>query len=135
MELVQEKECNACLVWAKSDHVVRAAKRLSPSTRAGYVVMNETEANRADGKHELLRLKEPEVVAMHHAMVTDKVLRDVHWAGKELHAWTANTPGMMRRLLDVGVDAIVTNHPATLLEAVQRRWLRCPPHIHAHYHW
>lgn len=56
-----------------------------------------------------------------------------HAARKRVHAWTANTAGMMRTVLDAGVDAVVTNHPqrwASLqsFRAWLRRVLRCQLH-------
>ena len=57
--------CSNCLIWAKSDNVVRRIKTLSPGQRTGYIVMNETEAVRREGMHVPLRLTEPEVVGMH----------------------------------------------------------------------
>lgn len=44
---------------------------------------------------------------------------------RQVHAWTANTAGMMRAVLDAGVEAVVTNHPRKLQEAVDSRLLRC----------
>ena len=52
-----------------------------------------------------------QVAAVHHAMVEPSLLRQLHSAGKQGYGWTADQPHMMRRLLDVGVDAIVTSHP------------------------
>ena len=61
VQLVHDTGCSNCLIWAKSDRVVRRVKALSPGQRAGYIVMNETKAARRAGMHEPLRLQEPEV--------------------------------------------------------------------------
>jgi hypothetical protein len=44
---------------------------------------------------------------------------------RQVHAWTANTAGMMRGVLDAGVDAVVTNHPRKLQAAIDSRVAAC----------
>jgi glycerophosphoryl diester phosphodiesterase len=45
---------------------------------------------------------------------------DAHAAGKEIHVWTVNRPADMDYLSDLGVDAIITDHPETLLHRLGR---------------
>ena len=73
--------CTNCLIWAKSDDVVRHINRISPGQRSGYIVMNETEAARKAAMHLPLRMAAPEVVGMHFAMVDTYHLRLLHAAG------------------------------------------------------
>jgi glycerophosphoryl diester phosphodiesterase len=42
-------------------------------------------------------------------VVTPRVIRAVHAAGLEFHVWTINDPDDMKRLLDLGVDGLVTD--------------------------
>lgn len=42
-------------------------------------------------------------------VITGRLVRAVHAAGAEVHAWTVNDAPTMRRLLDLGVDGIVTD--------------------------
>ena len=46
-----------------------------------------------------------------------RLIDSVHAAGAQLHVWTVNEEGDMRRMLDAGVDGIVTDRP-DLLDAV-----------------
>lgn len=43
-----------------------------------------------------------------------------HAVGLQVHAWTINDAAQMAQLLDVGVDALITDHPVTALEVVGR---------------
>ena len=53
-------------------------------------------------------------VSPHHTMVDDAQVRRIHEAGLTVIPWTANTPDDWRRLIDAGVDGIVTDDPAGL---------------------
>jgi glycerophosphoryl diester phosphodiesterase len=45
---------------------------------------------------------------------------DAHAAGKEVHVWTVNRPADMDFLRDLGVDAIITDHPEEALRRLGR---------------
>jgi glycerophosphoryl diester phosphodiesterase len=45
----------------------------------------------------------------------------VHAAGRHVHVWTVNDPTRMRRLLDAGVDGIVTDRPDLLDGVIAER--------------
>ena len=45
--------------------------------------------------------------------------------GKQLHSWTINNASLMRSVLDVGVDAVVTNLPHMAMEAIESRLQQC----------
>ena len=44
-------------------------------------------------------------------LITEESVRVAHALGLEVHAWTINEISEMRRLLDLGVDGIVTDFP------------------------
>jgi glycerophosphoryl diester phosphodiesterase len=50
-----------------------------------------------------------------------RVISAVHAAGAELHIWTINDAAVMRRLLDRGVDGIVTDRCDVAMDVVRRR--------------
>lgn len=45
----------------------------------------------------------------------------IHAVGRQIHVWTVNNATSMRRLLDAGVDGIVTDRPDLLNEVIARR--------------
>jgi glycerophosphoryl diester phosphodiesterase len=54
-------------------------------------------------------------------LVTAASVRRAHKAGKQVHVWTIDEPAEMDRLLDLGVDGIMTDDPAALKAVLQRR--------------
>jgi glycerophosphoryl diester phosphodiesterase len=55
------------------------------------------------------------------ATITPRQLRMLHGAGVEVHVWTVNDIATMERLLDLGVDGLVTDRADLAMELVRRR--------------
>lgn len=56
-----------------------------------------------------------EALVTHHSGVTREKVQKIRDAGLEAGAWTVNDEPTMRRLLEMGVQRIYTDHPRTLL--------------------
>lgn len=54
-------------------------------------------------------------------IVTPRLLDAVHRHGVEVHVWTVNDPSDMRRLVDMGVDGLVTDRADVALAVVHGR--------------
>jgi len=54
-------------------------------------------------------------------MVTPAYVRAMKAKGYRINVWTVDDPDEMRRLLDLGVDAIITNRPDVLRQVTSRR--------------
>ncbi len=53
-------------------------------------------------------------------VVTPKFVEAAHGRGVRVDVWTIDEPGEMRRLLDSGVDVIMTNRPDTLQKVLEQ---------------
>ena len=54
-------------------------------------------------------------------VVTPAFLRRCHRAGLQVHVWTVNEPADMERLLDEGVDGLVSDRADLLAEILTKR--------------
>lgn len=56
-----------------------------------------------------------EALVLHQAGVTPEKVQVIHAAGLAVGAWTVNDRDTMKRLLEMGIDRIYTDHPKLLL--------------------
>ena len=54
-------------------------------------------------------------------VVDEKLVRAAHESGLQVHVWTVNNPKEMTRLLDIGVDGIITDRPDLLKDLLVNR--------------
>ena len=92
-----------CVVWAKSDAVIKAMGAELPGVRLGMTVMNETQESRDLGLDRLSRLDDakapPAWVAMHWEMVSEEIVARAQTLGKRVFGWTANTDDITSHIL------------------------------------
>jgi glycerophosphoryl diester phosphodiesterase len=64
-----------------------------------------------------------QVPIRHHGVtiVTERFVRAAHRSGLPVHVWTVDDEPTMHRVLDLGVDGIMTNRPRVLLDVLARR--------------
>jgi glycerophosphoryl diester phosphodiesterase len=66
-----------------------------------------------------------QVAAVHHGLLDAQLVSALRSGGKSPYAWTADAPAELQRLLDLGVDGIVTNKPELLSAAIDQRLSKC----------
>lgn len=54
-------------------------------------------------------------------LITPAVIEAAHHAGLQTAAWTINEPEQMRRLIETGVNGIITDYPDRLLEILRQQ--------------
>lgn len=100
---------NPVLLWrlGRIDRTIPLGLLYAPDEPAGL--------NRGWPRH-LLHL-----AALHpyHEQVTPKLAQQVSGRGQQINTWTVNEPEEMRRLIELGVDGIITDRPDLLAELLR----------------
>ncbi len=99
--------------------VLRAVKRLAPEIRIAALwhslprpFVSVAESAGAD------------IVSPHFRLITTRQVQAAHAANLQVVPWTANRPREWQRLIDAGVDGIITDDPAGLIEYLKSEGLR-----------
>jgi glycerophosphoryl diester phosphodiesterase len=102
-----------CLIASLDNHGLREVKKLNSDLKTA-IILPPT----AGG--DIVRL-DVDYLEIHKELATDKLLRKAHRLGKKVFVWTVDDRREMRRFLDRGVDSIITNNPAMLVELRKER--------------
>ena len=54
-------------------------------------------------------------------LITPALVDKAHHAGLQVVAWTINEPEQMHRLIDAGVDGIMTDYPDRLVRVLNEK--------------
>ncbi len=68
----------------------------------------------------------PDALVPHWAQTTHSLIETAHRRQLAVYPWAVDHRDWMERLIDMGVDGIITDHPETLLEILQRTSLSPP---------
>jgi glycerophosphoryl diester phosphodiesterase len=69
---------------------------------------------------EIAREAGADIVSPQFRLVTRDEVGKAHAAGIQVVPWTANTPEDWQKLIEAGVDAIITDDPAELIRYLKR---------------
>jgi len=64
---------------------------------------------------------EADFLSLNTARATGRLVREAHRLGKEIHVWTVNTPDAMLRMVERGVDNVITDDPEQLVRLMRER--------------
>ena len=63
---------------------------------------------------------DPDVLVAHHALLSPRLVEEMHAAGKKVFGWTVNSRREMLRLSEAGVDAIISDDTRLLCDTLRR---------------
>jgi glycerophosphoryl diester phosphodiesterase len=89
---------------------LHAMKKLAPEIRLAALYSGP-----AKNFVEIAREAGAGIVSPVFPLVTSEQVKAAHAAGLQVIPWTANTPADWKRLIEAGVDAIITDDPAALI--------------------
>jgi glycerophosphoryl diester phosphodiesterase len=113
VEQLRRERFVAGSVITSLDHAaLREVERLAPEIATGLIV------TAAVGN--VVRT-DTDFVSLNSARAEAALVRRVHAAGKAVHVWTVNDADVMLRMIERGVDNVITDDPARLVRLMRQR--------------
>ncbi|KAE8707903.1 Glycerophosphodiester phosphodiesterase GDPD4 [Hibiscus syriacus] len=122
LSAVEKMRCKNCLVWAKSDSLVRDIIKLSSDLMVGYIIMVDPHTG---ARCSLFRMKGAKVTGVYHQLIDERLVKTLHGREKKVYAWTVDDADSMTRMLHAHTDAIVTSNPSLLQRTMQDKRTQC----------
>ena len=111
VEIIRSEECgDDCLITSFNREIVEEVKRIAPEIRAGLIFGSDYPADVFDGEWEIL--------SVNHQVVDSTFVTRAKARGKSVHVWTVDDREEMIRLIELGVDGIISNRPALVREVL-----------------
>ena len=99
-----------CMVTSFSRETIEEVKLIAPELRTGFIFGEDYPEDVFEGGWDLL--------SANHGVVDSVFVARAKQGGKSVHVWTVDERELMLRLIGLGVDGIISNRPALLLEVM-----------------
>lgn len=120
LHIIREQNLGRRVVVQSFDfRVLRAMKRLAPEIRLAALWEHD-----AGPFVSTVRSAGAEIASPQFQFITPEEVLSAHSAGIDVVPWTVNTPEDWRRLIEAGVDGIITDDPAALFAYLKENGLR-----------
>lgn len=96
-----EDFCEKCVITSQVYEVLEKMKACNSRISTAYVM--------SIAYGDINSLAAADHFSIETASITEKMVSDVHNAGKEIYAWTVNTEESINRIIDLNVDNIITD--------------------------
>ncbi|MEM1215101.1 MAG: glycerophosphodiester phosphodiesterase family protein, partial [Bacteroidota bacterium] len=84
-----------------------AVHRQAPDQQLAYLIYQQNSV----AENLALLSFTPQIYSPYYELLQPASVDSLHARGLQVIAWTVNDPAQMRRLLDLGVDGIITDYP------------------------
>ena len=124
--LVQKKLRDKVLVASFNPFILSEVKKLDPSIFRAQIYSDfkneEMPLHEKIAARNLLfnRYASPDILMVNYRLVDEDYVSKMHGYGYKIFVWTVDEPAEMKRLLNLGVDGIITNEPVVLLGLMDR---------------
>lgn len=111
LEVIRDNDFSEqCLVTSFDRTTIERIKRLAPDLRTGRIFSEDYTKAVFGGSWEVL--------SVHHEAVTPEFMKKARAHDKQVYVWTVNSREDIKRMIGLGVDAILTDYPDRLIEVL-----------------
>jgi len=111
VDLIHQKQWRQdCVISSLDLDFLQQVRRLDPQIKIGSIIPPP----RPDYPD-----FEVDFYSIHFTLATPDRLEEAHAHGKEIHVWTVNQPAVMRQMIELGVDNIITDQPSIFDDLMQ----------------
>ena len=111
VEIIKNNDfINNCTVTSLSYESLDKVKQLEPEIKTGYIL--------AIGAGNYYDLPSADFFSVEASFITAGMVSEIHLRGKTVSAWTINRSSDATRLIDLGVDDLITEEPHMVREAI-----------------
>lgn len=103
---------NKCCITSFSYDSLKRVKRCNENIKTGLIMSIAT--------GNFYTLEAADAFSIKSTFISAQTVGNAHQQGKEIYAWTVNSSGEMRRMINLNVDHIITDRPALLMEQIDR---------------
>lgn len=110
--IIEEKKFVAqCIVTSFNPEEIKKVKRLNPGIKTGLIFSKIPKEDIWTAKYDLF--------SVHKKLASIDFVKKAHKYGKEVHVWTVNREKDLRKMLEHGVDNMITNYPDRTLQVLE----------------
>ena len=99
-----------CVITSLSYESLEKVKEAAPELKTGYIL--------AVGVGDYYDLPASDFFSVETTFITSGMVNAIHNRGKEVHAWTVDTEEDAEKMIDAGVDNIITGNPPLIQEVI-----------------
>lgn len=100
-----------CMISSSRYSVLKKAKELEPNLKCGYIM--------SVGAGSYYDLPAADFFSIEAEFVTREIVNELHLRGKEIHVWTVNQTKYLEKMLQLGVDNIITDEPERIYDYIE----------------
>jgi glycerophosphoryl diester phosphodiesterase len=110
--LRQQRHPDKTLVTSFDENIVRQCQEHAPEQACGLIFEVDNLPRAFSGNWP--------AVSSHYPLITDSFMQTCRSEGRLVYTWTVNTTDTMRKMIQAGVDGIITNYPDMLATLLHR---------------
>ncbi len=113
VELVERKDFIAeCILTSFNFEAIDKVRKLNKTIKVGYIfskMPDDVDVFTSD----------VDLLSVNYKLVDKEFVEKAHANKKDIHVWTVNKPEEMQRLINLGVESIITDRPDILVNLLQ----------------